>query len=202
MDAGSYRDGDVEALAEEVLYIIKRKRLGLICVDEAGLMTVDGISALALVLDMAKQQNYHLTIILIGMDNLPLKMDERTRPQLYRRVHQWCNFKDYDIEDSYNLISGLHPHFNSLDRTIPDQWDQVRIVHELTGGLPGLIVQFLARFDGTYKKMPHLITTDLLRGIHIQNVNEYKEIMASTNGTALSASKFPRNKKPRNEKNN
>lgn len=182
MDKGSYRYSDVEDIAEEVLYAIKRKRLGAIGVDEAGLMSLDAISALALLLDIAKKQKYHLTIILIGMDNLPLKMDKETRPQLYRRVHHWCNFKDYDLEDTYNLLVGLHPHFKSLDRSNTDQWNQVRIIHELTGGLPGLLVQFLAKFDSTYRKIPNSINTTLLRGIHLNNEIEYREIIATASG--------------------
>lgn len=178
----SYQRYDVEPLAMEVLHTIKRKRIGLICIDEAGLLTVDAISALALLLDMAKSQSYPLTIILIGMDDLPSKMDQHTRPQLYRRVHQWCNFKDYDLQDTFNLLKGLHPHFNSINPTIPDQWSQVRLIHELTNALPGLIVQFLAKFDATYKKIPHLITTTLLRSIHLQGFSEYQEILATSRG--------------------
>jgi len=189
LDSGTYRDNGIEDIAEEVFYAIKRKRLGTICVDEAGLLPLDAINALALVLDIAKREKYYLTIILIGMDNLPLKLDQEIRPQLYRRVHQWCNFKDYDLEDSYNLIAGLHPYFASIDRTIPDQWNQVRIVHELTGGLPGFIVQFLAKFDNTYRKIPNAINTVLLRGIHLNNNIEYKEIMAAAKGQKIDKEK-------------
>lgn len=187
LDTGLYRDSDTEAVADEVLYAIKRKRLGAICVDEAGLLSVDAISAMVLLLDRAKHQKYHLTIILIGMDDLPVKMNRETRPQLHRRVEQWCNFKDYELEDSYNLLSGLHPYFKTLDRGKPDQWQQVVIIHELTGGLPGLIVQFLAKFDSIYKKIPQSVNTTLLRGIHLQNLGEYNEIQAAAKGKKVSS---------------
>lgn len=194
-DPGQYRDNDAEFIADEVLYAIKRKRLGLICVDEAGLLSVDAISALALLLDKAKEEKYPLTIILIGMDDLPMKMDERKRPQLHRRVHTWCNFKAYDFEDSYNLLTGLHPYFKSLDRNNPEHWNQVRLVHELTGGLPGLIVQFLAQFDGIYRKTPNAVTTTMLRSIHLQNLLEYREILAAASGRAIPREKATDEKK-------
>lgn len=184
-DSGTYRESDVKEVAEEVLYTIMRKKLGVICIDEAGLLNLDAISAFALLLDIAKKHKHNLTIILIGMDDLPLKMDKHTRPQLYRRVHDWCNFKDYSLEDTFNLLSGLHPYFKGIDRTNSDQWNQVRIVHELTEGLPGLIVQFLAKFNSTYKKVPDLIDSTLLRSIHLNSFYEYKEIMATATGKPL-----------------
>ncbi len=183
-DKGSYRESDIKEVAEEVLYAIKRKRYGVICIDEAGLLPLDAISAFALLLDIAKSKKHqhNLTIVLIGMDNLPLKMDKQTRPQLYRRVQDWCNFKDYDLEDTFNLVSGLHPYFKELDRSNTDQWNHVRIVHELTEGLPGLIVQFLAKFNSTYKKVPNLIDSALLRSIHLNSFYEYREIINTANG--------------------
>lgn len=178
----TYQFNDIEVVAEEVLHAIKRKRIGVLLIDEAGLMPLDAISAFTLLLDMAKSQNYHLTIVLIGMDDLPLKMDKNLRPQLHRRVCEWCNFKDYELEDTYNLLSGLHPYFKSLDRDKADELNQIRIVHELTGGLPGLIVNFLAKFDSTYKVIPDAINTTLLRGIHLNDVTEYQDIISAARG--------------------
>ena len=178
----TYQYNDVEGIAEEVFDVIRRKRIGVLTVDEAGLLPLDAISAFALLLDMAKSQNYYLTIILIGMDDLPLKMDKQLRPQLHRRVYEWCHFKDYELEDTYNLLAGLHPYFLSLDRSKADEWNQVRIIHELTGGLPGLLVSFLAKFDSTYKAIPDAINTTLLRGIHLNDVAEYQEIINAARG--------------------
>ncbi len=185
LDNGLYRQTEAEDIADDVLLIIKRKRIGLIAVDEAGLLSVQALSSFALLLDKARLQNHALTVILIGMDDLPIKMDKKTRPQLHRRVNAWCHFKDYEIDDSYNLLKGFHKHFAALDRDNPADWEQVELVHDLTGGLPGLIVQFLARFDGIYRKYPGEVNATVLRAIHYQNFTDYNEILNAAQGTQV-----------------
>lgn len=183
LDDGIYRKSDSEGIASEVQKVIARKRIGFIAIDEAGLMSVEAISALALLLDRCAAADYNLTIMLIGMDDLPLKMDARTRPQLFRRVHDWFNFKQYDLADTRELLAGLHPYFANLDPQRVEHAGQIEVVQEITGGLPGLIVQFLARFDTARRLIArHEVTPEFLRGIHAAALEEHARILATVTG--------------------
>ena len=188
LDDAIYRKGDTETIARELLQVITRKRLGVIAVDEAGLASVDAVSAFALLLDCATAAGYNLTVVLVGMDDLPLKMDSKTRPQLFRRVHDWFNFKHYELEDTHELLQGLHEHFAGLDSNCREHLEQIAVVHEITNGLPGLIMQFLARFDGARRLIPgRSVTTEFLRGVQLAAATEHAAILASVTGLATPA---------------
>lgn len=176
IDEGFYGRSTAEELADLVIYTAQKEQLQVVFVDEAGLLSLDAIGGLVLVSDKAKQLEFNLTIVLIGMDDLPQKLDPKRRPQIYRRIHDWCYFRHYDLEQTIALLKALHPHFASLDKTQRSDWEQFKFVHEISNGLPGFIVQFISRFDAQFKVSPENIDTTFLRAVHLRTVYDMQDM--------------------------
>lgn len=145
LDEGFYRSNPPEAIAELLAHGLRRKRIQLIVVDEAGCLSRGAIRGMTLVRDVAESQGYTLTIIFVGMDDLPQKMIRL--PQIHRRVHEWYCFSQYTLDETWALLNELHPYFANLDGSKSNHREQVEVVHELCLGLPGLIVPFVQKFD-------------------------------------------------------
>jgi hypothetical protein len=187
LDEGVYGRNTAEELADLIVQSAKRRRVQLAFVDEAGLLSIDAVSGLVLVADKAKQAGWLLNIVLIGMDDLPEKLSEKKRPQIFRRVHDWCYFREYDVDQTADLLRELHPHFMALDLDSITDWEQIKFVHEISGGLSGFIVQFLSRFDAQYQTASEVINTRFLRAVNLRTVYDRRDIVAQAkrNGAAL-----------------
>lgn len=173
MDEGTYRQAPVEALAAQLVRVLKRKNIRMIIVDEAGLLTLDAIRGMILVLDTAENLGYPLTLVFVGMDDLPTKLTKI--PQIERRVHEWCYFGEYNLEETWDLLAELHPHFSTLDKNKKDHIEQVEFIHKKFGGKLGLIVPFLRRLDYAAPRMKVAIDLTLLKAIHMQTHQSRKQ---------------------------
>jgi hypothetical protein len=100
---------------------------------------------MTLVRDTAENEGYILTIIFVGMDDLPQKMTRL--PQMHRRVKEVCYFSQYSLDETWALLKDLHPYFAGLDESNSSHREQVEAVHEFCLGLPGLIVAFVQKFN-------------------------------------------------------
>lgn len=187
IDEGYYGRCTAEEFADLVVDIAERQRVQLVFVDEAGLLSLDAIGGLILVSDKARGRKFPLTIVLIGMDDLPQKI--KLRPQIRRRVPEWCHFQHYDLEQTYKLLKALHPHFAALDQKIHTDWEQVRFVHEISEGLPGYIIPFVSQFDAQYRGSKRIINSAFLRAVHLRTVYDTHDILAQSkrNGTSKTA---------------
>jgi AAA domain len=90
LDEGQYRQLPPEDLARQLVFGLRRHHLQMIFVDEAGCLSVDAIRGMVLVSDVAHLSNWPLTIVFVGMDDLPTKICDL--PQLEKRVHEWLYF--------------------------------------------------------------------------------------------------------------
>jgi AAA domain len=194
IDEGFYGRSTAEELADMVVYTAQKEQIQIAFVDEAGLLSLDAIGGLVLVSDKAKQIGFNLTIVLIGMDDLPQKLDPKRRPQIYRRIHDWCYFRHYELEQTIALLKALHPHFASLDQTQRSDWEQFKFVHEISNGLPGFIAQFISRFDAQYKISPEDIDTTFLRAVHLRTVYDMQDMFAQSkkNGGSINVASEPK----------
>ena len=106
-----------------------------------------------------------LTLVFIGMDDLPLKLEQKR--QIAGRVSEWCYFVEYDLEDTWNLLAELHPHFASLNRKNEEHREQISFLRERYGGLPGQLIPFVQRME--YRLREHRGGIDLrfLRAVHL-----------------------------------
>jgi hypothetical protein len=181
IDEGVYRHDPAESLATQLVHGLRRKNIQVIFVDEAGTLSLEAIRGMVLVGDVARNMNHPLSLVFIGMDDLPTKVEQL--PQVRERVVEWCYFEAYSLKETAKLLSRLHPHFAELDLDNPNDYEQIEFVYEMFGGLPGLIVPFLKKLDRYQKEECEQITLKYLRAIHMrtlmdkeQSVNKSLEI--------------------------
>lgn len=165
LDEGQYRQLPPEDLARQLVYGLRRKNIGLIFVDEAGCLSVDAIRGMVLVSDVAHLSDWALTIVFVGMDDLPTKIC--SLPQLEKRVHEWLYFQPYEIDETWTLLKELHPHFKSLDGTKTAHREQVEYIHETYGGVPGEIVPFIRRLSSRLDEYNSTVDITMLKAIHL-----------------------------------
>lgn len=166
IDEGVYRHDPAESLAAQLVLGLRRKNIRMICVDEAGTLSLEAIRGMILVSDTAQNLNYPLSLVLIGMDDLPTKV--RHLPQVENRIDEWCFFEAYGLAETGRLLSHLHPHFEGLDYNDPEQFAQVECVYEMFGGFPGLIVPFLKKLERYQQLEPEEITVTYLRILRLR----------------------------------
>jgi hypothetical protein len=151
MDEGLYRQSPTEELARHLVEGYIAKRVQMVFVDEAGLLSVDGIRGLILVRDIAQLMHWPLSIVLIGMDDLPIKV--RSVQQIKNRIHEWIYFAPYALDECMDFVVALEPQFAALNRTAPETMAMARYIHEQCGGLPGLVAPFLRRVRAAQRTM-------------------------------------------------
>jgi hypothetical protein len=136
-----YRRATQEELAKMLVAGLRAKNIQMVFVDEAGLLSVDAVRGMVLVRDVAENMGWTLSLVFIGMDDIGETMV--ALPQVKNRVHTWCCFKPYDLEETHKLLCALHPHFAGLSMKKPEDRAQVEYIHDKFEGLPGNIVPFV-----------------------------------------------------------
>jgi hypothetical protein len=134
-------------------------------IDEAGELSLDAINGMVLVRDTAVSMGWTLTLVFVGMGDLPTKLEERRR--ISGRVTEWCYFVEYDLEDTWNLLANLHPHFAGLDQKNEEHREQVSFLRETYGGLPGQLIAFIQRMEYRLKEHRGEIDLRFLRAVHL-----------------------------------
>ncbi len=168
IDEGLYRNDPAETIVEHLVRGLMRKNIGQIFVDEAGNLSLDAIRGMMMVYDGAKNVGHRLSITFIGMDDLPVKVTKV--PQVSGRIHEWCYFEPYKLEEVAELLCALHPHFARLDLKNPLHREQIELIYDLHGGLPGHIIPFIRKIERYQKYKPEEITTVYLKTIHLRTV--------------------------------
>ncbi len=181
LDESVYVRNPPEHLAGLLVHGLRVRNISMIFVDEAGCLSVDAIRGMVLVRDIAENTGWPLTIIFVGMDDLPVKMTRL--PQIENRIHEWCFFKEYDFDGTWAMLAELHPHFAGLDSNCPEHQEQVKFIHSRYGGFPGLLVPFLQRLEHRFKQlcstgMVTVIDLTLLRAVHLLTARD-KELSIS-----------------------
>jgi hypothetical protein len=119
---------------------------------------------MTLVRDIAENEGYALTIVFVGMDDLPQKMTRL--PQVHRRVKEVCYFSQYNLDETWALLKELHPYFAGLDGSKSPHREQVEAVHEFCLGLPALIVAFVQKLDYRLTNYKGEVDTKFLRAVY------------------------------------
>jgi hypothetical protein len=165
LDEGTYRHLPPEDLARQLVHGIRRKGIQMIMVDEAGTLALGALRGMVLVRDTAELMEWPLTIVFIGMDDLPIKMTEV--PQIEKRCHEWCYFGPYDIDETWTLLAALLPCFAGLDRKAKGHEELVQFVHGIYGGIPGEIVPFVRKLSQRLKEHDGELDLHLLQATHL-----------------------------------
>jgi len=168
IDEGVYQKDPTETIVKHIVHGLMRRNIGLIFVDEAGNLSIDALRGMMMAYDGAKNMGHRLSLVFIGMDDLPVKVTKL--PQLSGRIHEWCYFEPYKLEEVAELLSELHPHFARLNMKNPLHREQIELIYDLHGGLPGHIIPFMRKLERYQKARPEEITTLYLKTIHFRTV--------------------------------
>jgi type II secretory pathway predicted ATPase ExeA len=178
LDEGVYRRSEPEDLAETILAGLVQRNVQMVFIDEAGKLTVDAIRGLVLVRNLADTEGWNLTVVFIGMDDLPGMM--KSVPQIDRRVEEWVYFKPYDVAETHTLLSELHPYFAGLDLDVREDRAQVEYLHEQYAGLPAQLVAYLRKLDGRQERLGRKIDMKLLKAVHLMTVRDKQRALADS----------------------
>ncbi|HVG33119.1 MAG TPA: AAA family ATPase [Pyrinomonadaceae bacterium] len=166
LDQSTYLQLPAEDLARQLVFGLKRKNIRLIFIDEAGCLTLNAIRGMVLVRDVAELEGYPVSLVFVGMDDLPSKLCEL--PQVELRLHEWVYFEPYSLDETWVLLAELHPFFAGLDGRKQQHREMVEFVHEIFGGVVGEIVPFIRKLDHRLREHttgePDLL---LLRAVHL-----------------------------------
>jgi hypothetical protein len=157
-----YRRLQPTGLAEQVVMGLQRSNTRLVFIDEAGVLTTDAIKAMTLVGDTAGDMDWPVSLVFIGMDDLPKKIE--SSPQVSGRISRYFYFHEYDFTQTKAFLAALHPHFAGA------RWDAEKVVEaefiqKFCHGLPGKIVSFLGHVDGHLMDIGRELNIQILRGV-------------------------------------
>lgn len=209
VDESLYRRLPTEDLAQQLVHALRRRRVQMIFIDEAGCLTLDAIRGMVTVRNIAENQKWRLSLVFIGMDDLPRKMTQL--PQINYRVHEWCYFKPYDFEETWKLLAALHPYFAGLKKENSEHEDQVKFIHEHYGGVPGQIVPFMRKLNARINESDRNVDMLLLQAVHMSTVRDkeraiedsmfnYKKSENKKTSTKVKVSPKEVSEKPKKEK--
>jgi type II secretory pathway predicted ATPase ExeA len=180
LDEGFYRQNPPEVIALHLVHALRRKGIRLVIVDEAGLLSIDAIRGITLVRNTAENEGWILTIVFVGMDDLPSKMIRNEH--IHKRVLEWCMFEPFSLDETWALLEKLHPYFANLDGRKQAHQKLVKFIHNISGGLPGLMVSFVEKLRYRLNTSEEEITVEFLQAIFnvtqesmINSLNRSKE---------------------------
>jgi hypothetical protein len=135
-----------EEIASSVVEELRLRAIGILVVDEAGGLTQDAVRGLMLLSNTARRLRHPLSIVFVGMDDLPRLLTKL--PQHKRRTTAHVFFDSYSIQDTLALLRAIHPHFAGHRLDDPQHRRVVEFIHRITqDGLPGYVVPFLNKLD-------------------------------------------------------
>jgi hypothetical protein len=172
MDEGVYRFYLPEELAADLVHFLIKMNIQFIFADEAGCLSLNAIRGMVTVSDTARLKRWPLTIILIGMDNLPTMLTKIR--QVDRRVYDWIYFKPCTVEETHKLLVTLHPYFKGLNLKNRDHKKQIQYIHDACKGIPGSIVLFVVRFANLLDELPIEDPMVHIQAAHIQPLFDKK----------------------------
>jgi hypothetical protein len=172
IDEGMYRTDPPETIVRHLVQGLMRKNIQIIFIDEAGNLSLDAIRGMIMTYDAAKNLGHSLSLVFIGMDDLPVKVTKL--PQIKGRIHEWCYFEPFSFEDVAKLLPKLTNHFNSIDLNNSQDYEIVECMIELFGGFPGLIIPFLRKVERYQLVEREEITIKYLRTIHLRTTIDQK----------------------------
>jgi len=177
---GVFKRYEVEGLAELVVKACMRKNIRMLLIDEAGCLSLGAIRGMILVRDIAENLSWALSLVFIGMDDLPIKME--LLPQISRRVHAYCYFDEYDVDETKRLVASLYPHFRD-DRVAASVInEEVQFIHKTCGGIPGRIVTFLEQVHAWARDMNAPLDLRLLQAVQLHSTRDRDRNMKRVNG--------------------
>jgi type II secretory pathway predicted ATPase ExeA len=140
-----FRNSPTEDMARRVTQALAERRIEMVFIDEAGTLDIEEIRGLTVVLNEARSIDHRLSIVLIGMDELPATIQKL--PQVKNRVVHWCYFEPYSKEEIGDLLYALSDSMKRLDKESPEFAQITDIVFTKYAGIVGTMKPFIRFLD-------------------------------------------------------
>lgn len=180
LDEGVYRRETPESLARLLVRGLAKRNIEMICVDEAGLLSLSAIRGMVLVRDTAKNFDRTLSLVFIGMDDLPLKLDRH--PQVSGRVHDWIDFDPYELEETAALVASMGGPFQGLSLQNDDDREVIEWIHDRFDGIPGKVVPFCRRAGPRLAHLGWKLSVENCKAVHQITLRDKKRSLKGARG--------------------
>jgi hypothetical protein len=150
-----FRGNPAEDMARRVTHELAARRIEMVFIDEAGTLDIEEIRGLTVVLNEARSIGHRLSIVLIGMDELPATIHKL--PQVKNRVVHWCYFKPYCKEEVGDLLYALSDSMKRLDKDSQEFAEITELVFARYAGIVGSmkpVIRFLDQRLGARAEAP------------------------------------------------
>lgn len=164
LDAGLYKRLDAQELVEHVATGLIRERIGLIFIDEAGLWCLNAIRGVIAIRDQVQKMGHRVTIVLIGMDDLPIKL--RASAQVNGRIHEWVYFQPHSLEETTRLVAATSDLWKDADPGSVEVKRQMAVIHEVTDGAPGLIRPLVEKVEANLARRDRELSAEFVMAVH------------------------------------
>ena len=172
LDSGLYKRFRANELADLIVTGLIQSRIELVCIDEAGLYGLRAIRGLVAIRDRAVERGHRLTLVLIGMDDLPIKL--KATPQIAGRVHEWCCFRPYSLAETIELVTELTDLWSGADMVDPAVKRQFEFIHAITHGVARQIAVFVDKIEHAAYQLDRPLSVAFLKAVHMRTTKEQK----------------------------
>lgn len=107
-----------QIMVRSIVQQLETGNIQMLFIDEAGRIDAQALEALTYLLNSASHSAHPLTIVLIGMHDLP-HLIERV-PQVHSRVADTITLREYDASGAYDLLSKIYPAIGALRFETPE----------------------------------------------------------------------------------
>lgn len=180
MENSTFKDNSTEGLAKMLVEALQIKNIQMIFIDEAGNLPIEVIRGMVTVRDRAVSMGWTLSLVFIGMDDLPKVLLEL--PQINNRINEWCYFKPYTLEETFSFLSRLEPYFLSYSLKNPEHLKQIQFIHEQFDGTPGLFIPFLRRLNNRiHTELEGKIDLTALMSVQVNFLRDKEAALSDSN---------------------
>lgn len=161
------RTVNVAVTKEAIAIGLRLRNIQTVFIDEAGHIPPSGLDhLLTLINEVATRERHPLTIVLVGMDDLPL--NTQVLPQVRRRVNT-VYFTPYDAATALQILQAVHSFFKTVDLKTPQGAELMEFLLSPSvsrGGLIGYMVPLVERAAAMAPVMSMPFGLRLLRLAH------------------------------------
>lgn len=109
-------------VCRKIVAAMRARGTQVLLLDEAGSLAAEEMRGLAMLMNVAREEGWLLTIVLIGMDELPKTVT--SLPQLETRVIQWVWYEPLDQDDWDHVVRELLPEFRGAKFSSIRSWSR------------------------------------------------------------------------------
>lgn len=171
------------SVCRRLIAVLRQRGLQLLLLDEAGTMAPEELRGLAMVLNVAREEEWPLTMVLVGMDDIATTME--ALPQVESRVADWVWFHPLTVEDWDGVFSVLMPSMAGRAQAPIRRWTW----KTLKGGARRLehLLSHVMKSAAALEIAPAALTLDQFQAIYEDLASRRQEVKSS--GRFLDAAK-------------